>query len=669
MRTLTGRMLTQSLSHVLHVTVLLTVLLVACPLAHAQVSVMKIMPFSSAAVDLSDKGFDAYPLEGKVESLLTQPAPEDWQATNVTRELYLDLAERIVRMAVDWVDDKGAVIDPVFKEEWKQTTPRFVSSAAVLISFGRCTEYLDVVCRSMAYCCKRLGSRQANDMSPDFWMRELMTADMCLTGIADPALQKAWRADLSKVDCEKTYQFVDPSHGKKLHELHNWAIYASGGEALREMAGLGPKDRTFLWGREYFDTYMGPQLDHMTVFGMYRDPGDPITYDVTTRLQFITPLAYGFESKLRETYVELQRRGSLTALLFTPADGYVPYGGRSSGFQFQEIILSAIFELEAQRYKTSNPLLAGAFKRQAHLSALSTRRWLCDMKPLRHIKNGFDPNDQHGIDGYGKYSVYTLLTSSFLGLAALFADDTIAETPAPSELAGYAFELFPAFNKVFAVTRGCYVEIDTMADFNHDATGIGRVHFAGSPFEMILSMPFTHHPKYVFAEDVESAKEPIAIAPTWLADGKRVSLASFAEGEVTHTTTIHEQSPEKVSFTLDYKHQASDSDICETVTVLTDAVEINTHIKVSGKATEGVLYHVPVLVTDGMSRSKLALSDGKLVGEYLGHRWQITWDAALAKAVLDEKEFANRHAVCRLLKLDFGGNDVSLRIAYLGKVQ
>lgn len=630
---------------------------------------MKIMPFSDVPVDLSDKGFEVYPLEGKVESLLEQTPPDNWQSSGATRDLYLDLSERIVRMAVDWVDEKGAVIDPVAKLEWKQTTPRFVSSAAVLIGFDRCKEYLDIVCKSMAYCCKRLANGKANDMSPDFWMRELMTADMCLEGIAPPEVQKAWREDLAKVNCEKTYMFIDPSHGEKLHQLHNWAIYASGGEALREMANLGPQDRPWLWGREYFDMYMEPQLDHMTAYGMYRDPGDPITYDITTRLQFTTPLAYGFQSKLRDTYVELQRRGCLTALLFAQADGYVPYGGRSAGFQFQEMILSAIFELEAQRYKESNAKLAGAFKRQAHLSALSTQRWLTGMQPLRHIKNGFDPNTQHGIDGYGKYSVYTLLTSSFLGLAALYADDTIIETPAPSELGGYVMELIPAFNKVFAVTRGCYVEIDTMADFNHDATGIGRVHFAGTPFEMILSMPFTHHPKYQFASGVEHTKEPFAIAPTWLADNKRVSLASFAEGQVTHTTTIHEQSPQKVRFTLDYKHVESHSDISETVTVLPDAVEITTGISVSGKAAKGVVYHLPVLVTDGMSHSKLILENGQLLGEYQGHRWQITWDATQATAILGEDAFANRHALCRLLKLDFGSNTVKLRIAYLGQAQ
>lgn len=646
----------------LHVAVFVVVCLLMAPRGYTQETVMSVKPFSPDPIDLSDRGFGAYPLEGRIDALLKSAPPKNYKPTGMTRELYLDLSQRIVDMAIHWVDDKGAVIDPVTGTEWNQTTPRFVSSAAILIANGRCTEYLDTVCKAMAYCCKCLGHGKANNMSPDFWTRELMTADMCLTGIAPADVQAAWRKDLSQLDCEKTYQFVDPTHGKKLHTLHNWAIYASGGEALREMAGLGPKDRPYLWGREYFDLYMGPQLDHMTDYGMYRDPGDPLTYDITTRLQFTIPLAYGFESKLRDTYTELQRRGCLTALLFASADGYVPYGGRSAGFQFQEIILSAMFELEAQRYKTANPQLAGAFKRQAHLSDMATQRWLAQMTPLRHIKNGFDPDTRHGTDSYGQYSVYSLLTSSFLGLAAMFADDSIAEAPTPAEIGGYGFALTPAFHKVIAATRGCYVQIDTGADQKYDATGIGRILFAGTPIEMVLAMPFSSEPHYNIAPGQRAAKEPIAIAPTWDTPKGRMSLAALNEHELKATTKFLEQSPEKVQFTVDYTHKASDSKVHQQVTMLTDAVQIQSQVTVDDKPATGVVYHIPVLLSDGMSHADIKLHDGQLDGTYMGSRWQITWDAAKAKATLGKDTFTNRNGVYRLLSLEFASHPVDVTI-------
>ncbi|WP_431213920.1 hypothetical protein ACQ86N_03245 [Puia sp. P3] len=151
-------------------------------------------------------------------------------------------------------------------------------------------------------------------------------------------------------------------------------------------------------------------------------------------------------------------------LHFTSPDGLAPFGGRSSQFNFQEGIIAALCELEAKRYKTTDIQLAGAFRRQAHLSAQSIRRWVMDMQPLRHIKNGFPPGSLHGIDEYGKYSVYSLYCSSVLGLAALYADDSIEEAPCPSETGGYVLELSPAFHKVFASTASSQIEIDTEAD-------------------------------------------------------------------------------------------------------------------------------------------------------------------------------------------------------------
>src|SRR5690606_6783210 len=150
--------------------------------------------------------------------------------------------------------------------------------------------------------------------------------------------------------------------------------------------------------------------------GMYRDPNDPITYDITTRLQIANALAYGYDGQLSNEYNELLRRGGLTMLLFTSPNGMAPYGGRSSQFQFQEAIIAALSELRAIRFKHSGSRRAGAFNTQAHLWALSMQRWILGMDPLRHVKIGFIPETQHAIDGYGKYSVYALYCSSVLGL-------------------------------------------------------------------------------------------------------------------------------------------------------------------------------------------------------------------------------------------------------------
>ena len=96
----------------------------------------------------------AYPLTEKIRTL--HGTRRELLPVQDNRRLYLDIMEPIVTMASGWLGENGAVIDPVFHQEWKQTTPRFVSSAAVLLRFGRCRELLDTVCRAMSYTAARL---------------------------------------------------------------------------------------------------------------------------------------------------------------------------------------------------------------------------------------------------------------------------------------------------------------------------------------------------------------------------------------------------------------------------------------------------------------------------------------------------------------------------------
>ena len=113
------------------------------------------------------------------------------------KEQYLGLMEIIIGEAVHWVNDRGAVIDPVEHLEWAQTTPRFVSAAACLLYFDRLTEHQEKVFAAMSYCCAKLKLPETKQMSADFWMRELCTAYFCLQKIAPAPLRKRTRRQAS----------------------------------------------------------------------------------------------------------------------------------------------------------------------------------------------------------------------------------------------------------------------------------------------------------------------------------------------------------------------------------------------------------------------------------------------------------------------------------------
>ncbi len=604
---------------------------------------VEIKAFSLEKTELENYGIGKFPLEGEVESLLAQGGvPKGWRPSGAGRSLYLDLMEPIVRMAAGWVNAQGAVIDPCIKKEWAQTSPRFASSAAILLREGRIQDLKETVFKVMDHCCGKLPTPAAKSESPDFWMRELATAYICLKGVAPEERLENWKASLAKVEPEAIYREVDLSHAK-LKKLHNWAVYSSSGESMRESAGIG--GGSFLWGDGFFDVYMESQFAHITELGMYRDPNDPITYDITTRLQFASALAFGYKGPLRPALEEALRRGGLTTLLFVSPEGYVPYGGRSAQFNFQEAMTAALCELEARRYKSSNPELAGAFKRQAHLGVEQTRLWL-EESPIRHIKNRFPPETQHGCDPYGQYSVYSLLASSFLGLAALYADDSIEERPAPSELGGYVLEVSPAFHKVFASCQGSYVEIDTEADPHYDATGIGRVLLKGIPPPLPLAAPFPAHPKIIMAKGSEAPEQPMALGPEWDEDGKPKRLAEWGAG-CKRKLNVIAKGKELVEFEIVYVK--GPLRISERIAVDAKGVRIRCAATRDGKPLEGLRYIVPVLESDGKLKAESTMSDGKAETAFQGAKVSVEHNCGAGE--LRKELFANRNGVYKALAL------------------
>ena len=620
-------------------------------------SPVPLSPFTASAYALRNIGLGDYPYEETVAGLLSSPVPRAWKGSHVSKHTYLDMMEKIVRMAATWVDADGAVIDPYFEAEFGQTTPRFVSSASILLHFGRIEDLKPLVIRSMTYSCTRLANRTAE--SPDFWMRELSTAFICLEPKVSKKLAQSWEALFKKVDPEKTYKVVDPS-GERLGQLHNWAVYSSGGEYTREAFGLTSPSGKFLQGKRFFDTYMQPQLVHFTKEGMYRDPNDPITYDITTRLQIANALAYGYDGALKDTYSELLRRGGLTMLLFTSPNGMAPYGGRSGQFQFQEGIIVALSELEANRYKNTNERLAGAFKRQAHMSALSMKRWIVDMDPLRHIKNGFIPEAQHGIDRYGKYSVYALYCSSVLGLAALYADDTVREYPAFSETGGYLFELYPAFHKVFAMVKDTHIEIDTKGDFHYESTGLGRFHFANVPAELGLSMSFTSTPNYRMADTLK-ADEPYAIGPAWKSHDMVYSLASLSP-DLAHKLTASQITRDTIAFDIQYQTgNTVDATVHQRYKLFEQNVSITTRIDDRKVKVDSVYFIVPLLVSTGLSESDIVQYPGKVTVNYLRHRYTVEFERN-SEATVDKDLFANRNGIYRNLTIRKPGNEMRVNL-------
>lgn len=607
----------------------------------------KISPLPADKRSHEELGLPEFNLDQKVLRLLDSPGPEDWTPTDVERSSYLDIMEHIVRQGCAWQDKKGTVRDPYISGREGLTSARLASPGAILLAFGRIPELREEIFRTMDWSCAQLPSGEAK--SPDFWLRELATAYMCLESIAEPDRLAKWQGDLQRVVPEEHYWQVE-SETKGVDELHNWTVYAAGGEVLRDAAGIGSKTDC-LAGTGFFEKYMPAQLKHFTSLGMYRDPNDPITYDITTRLQFLTALAFGYQGTIRGHLEELLRRGALTTLLFMSPEGFVPYGGRSAAFHFEEAIICALAESEARRYKNTDPRLAGAFKHQARLSLAATERWIVGMTPMRHIKNGFDPADGFGIDSYGHYSVYSLLIASFLGLAAVYADEDIEEAPCPAENGGFALELDGAFHKVFATCRGTSIEIDTQADLHYDATGLGRFLRRGCCPETALAMPFTATPNFLLPEQY-IPREMLAIGSAWQLDGTWTSLASLSK-ELKPKVTVLEESTERVRVHIHYgpvveEYALEEGEVKVRATVVEDA--------------EAVRFTVPLIVSDGSSTSDVSIHGQHATVAYREAAYTIQFDPSY-RTRIDDTLCANRNGLYKTLILMTEGNDIEVLLS------
>ncbi len=581
----------------------------------------------------------------RVSGILANAPDRPQPPTGISRTVYLDLIERILNVAVAWQDNHGAIIDPVINSEHGQTSCRFVAPGAVLLSAGRGAKLREHVLRGMDWCCRRLASGEGD--GPDFWMRELMTAYTHLAD-ADSPRRAQWAEHIRAVDCEKIYKQVSPD-GSKLLALGNWTVYAAAGEAMREMAGLGPKDPSvFIWGRRFWEKYMPGQFTHFSEHGMYRDPGDPFTYDFTTRLQIATPIALGFESATVAKLKSMLDLGMFAQLLYVSPEGFSPFGGRSNQLHIQEAILAALCEIAARRYRYSDLLLARVFKRQAHVHTMSMLRWL-DMQPMRQIKNGFDPSTTHGCEGYSKYSKYMLFTASCLALAYQFADETIEEGAAtPAEIGGYAFELKDAFHKVFASVGRTQIEIDTKADPHYDATGLGRFHRAGIPLELGLSMPLPSHPKFHIPKELLPPHD-FAIGPSWCIGGTWTDLAAFNK-DVLVQTEIERETAREVVLSVNWTHEPTHAVVHQRYFLTEGRVRIDAEVT-SPHPVQAMRFTVPLLQTDGAAETKIEETERSAIVQHAsGAKYRVTFAPEYKRSALPPA--ANRNGVYQPLVLE-----------------
>jgi hypothetical protein len=524
--------------------------------------------------------------------------------TGLTKTVYLDVAQETAR-PYDWAEIEKNISREDYRLGDIHVLSRQIAVLAALAGSGRQKEYAGLVKKMMTVTCNELVVTDATKTGAglDFAVKELMLAFHFLDQISSEQEKAGWLAALKKIDPYKNYMFAATNTKEaETKGFSNINVYNLAGEYLREARQLTDTAK-------YFNIHWPYQLTLFNSFGMYKDGGNPMLYDLTTRAQIGLMMHFGYKGAFAERIEAVLKKGSMVNL-FTMSSLYqMAYGGRSNQYLFNECLMAAAFEYEANRYKTAGDLmLAGVYKRAAHLAVTSIYRWL-KTTPPRSLKNFYGPETCHGTEVYGYYDKYMITAGSFVLMAYVIADDTIKETTEiPAEKGGYAVMLEEDFHRVFANCRGYSVEIDYKAQTEYDSTGLGRIHKTGFPSELGLSMPFTKGTGYRVREGVK--QDDCAIGPGWYKNNEIVRLASLADGLKVETEII-EETEQRVEFKVVYAGPAFDKKGCagvvEHYTLTEDGINIKSWLVNPEK--NGMAFTVPLLKTNGIDTTEITYID------------------------------------------------------------
>lgn len=469
--------------------------------------------------------------------------------------------------------------------------PRLTANIGILIADGRRNDLLPIFLEMMDFCCEQIPkTRAANNFS----VKEILLSIDAISksGKVEVARIEKWRNLLTAIVPNDVYELIAKVPTDR---PHNWACFAAVSEQTRAYFGLGG-DKDFVELQTY------TQLFCLDTNGMYRDPNEPMVYDLVTRGLFTQLLKYGYNGKYREQIDDAVKRAGLLTLKMQSSTGELPFGGRSNAFLHNEAHLAIIFEYEAARYvKEGNIPLAKKFKVAASRALDNIDYWL-SKKPISHIKNRFPLDSCYGCEGYGYFDKYMITLASFLYVAALSCDESLDYTDED----GVHFSLFATsehFHKVFMRDGDFFLEFDTNADFHYDSNGLGRVNKKGAPSAICMSLPCTEAPNYNI--DGESSNLSLSVG---IPDGDGYLFAS-EKSVINKFLGFPDENEALAQFEYEYpngKKAYAEYKICGEF--------------VEAKCTSDgkVAFMLPTFTFDGENHTVINLSAKKLTVEYMG---------------------------------------------------
>jgi len=274
--------------------------------------------------------------------------------------------------------------------------------------------------------------------------------------------------------------------------------------------------------------------------------------------------------------------------------------------------------------------LAGQFKSAARLAAESLDFWF-NFRPLHHIKNRFPLKDKIGCEGYGYFDKYMVTMGSWAYLCYNMSDDTIPEIPCPALNGGYTYETSSHFHKVFLSAGGYFAEYDINADYHYDCSGLGRIHKAGAPSALCLTVPCPLSPSYTLGS---ANPAPLSISCGAKLNGNWY----YASAEnAAHSCVEKNASGDRASALFTCK-------VAENTTLRQIIALDGCGVTVTAKGADEIALELPVFYSDGDTKTEIRSDEHTVTVCYSGWKVQYKTDGTLN---MEESLYGNRNGLYR----------------------
>ena len=533
-----------------------------------------ILPPSALCDELSET---QHPFATQITAFL-KAKPSQVKATGLTRDDYLSVIDGQVKAMRDYQNEDGRIIDPVEKVEKYYATPCYAHAVAALAAGGRCKDQglLESGMKAMDVAVADMARNKPAGHHGDFYTWPIMLAYELFEKTAPAPRLNRWREALNKIDRRKLYRVGAGGN--------NWNIVNLSGEFLRISQGMTDD-------MAYVEACLAAQKKHFTTAGMYNEGGNPLPYDHFPRHYLAGMLVKGYQGEHAAAYRDLLWRGAWMSLFMQSPFGELPTGYRSSHHIWNEAEQAVTFEIYAAQYaQAGRPREAGAFKRAAHLSLQSIKQWIRPDGSGYIVKNRYPIEAKHGYEGYSAHTCYNLLACSMLAQAWQFADDSVAERPAPADVGGFVIPVLTSFHKVFANADGNYVEYDTSGDHKYNPTGLLRVHLKNGNPQL---GPSDGCGPYYSGKGVN-----LSVGPAWrTTEGGWQKLAEISQ--ITPKVEVLEETPHLVRFRVSYPEVIQ--------TIMIDHAGVMIEDAVTAKDIDAMRVYYPMLVFDGERKTEVAM--------------------------------------------------------------